>query len=350
MLADEARTGIGRLEQLREQERQAVESEATAVRLRDEAAEIAAQLRQCRDIAERARRDSAAAAQQRQVASAAAAEAPGLAAEAAVARRLLDVLNRLEVAQREHERLRSVSLDVQETALQLRKHAADLREQRIDGMVAELAAFLVDGDPCPVCGSLSHPEPSALRAGAVTRDDERAAQREAELAADRAEVIGRDLAAAASRVQQLSQQARELTAAPPAGSSGADAAAAQEPMSKLPTPAWVRECLAGLESRHGAAQAAGAELAAIESALEELVATINRSERDAAGLHARHQETLLAADTAAQAAESSRSSLQERLDGAASVDAALRAAHRRAQRLADAAEAASRLATASRAA
>ena len=52
-------------------------------------------------------------------------------------------------------------------------------EARIDGMRAELAATLVDGAPCPVCGSLDHPELCELRGERVTREQEEAADAEA---------------------------------------------------------------------------------------------------------------------------------------------------------------------------
>ena len=57
----------------------------------------------------------------------------------------------------------------------------DLRERRLAGMAAELAAQLAAGEPCPVCGSEQHPEPAVATDDAVSEDEERvAAEREAE--------------------------------------------------------------------------------------------------------------------------------------------------------------------------
>ena len=70
-------------------------------------------------------------------------------------------------------------------------------------MRAELAATLVDGAPCPVCGSLDHPELCELRGERVTREQEDAADAEAAAAADRAEMIGAKLAAADILVADL---------------------------------------------------------------------------------------------------------------------------------------------------
>jgi DNA repair protein SbcC/Rad50 len=51
----------------------------------------------------------------------------------------------------------------------------DLRQARLDGMAAELAAGLVDGAGCPVCGSTEHPGPAEAGPGSIGLDDETAA-------------------------------------------------------------------------------------------------------------------------------------------------------------------------------
>ncbi|WP_110205481.1 AAA family ATPase [Nocardioides daejeonensis] len=59
---------------------------------------------------------------------------------------------------------------------QAREVWLDLREQRINGMAAELAAGLAVGAHCPVCGSDHHPAPATSLTGSVTAADERAAR------------------------------------------------------------------------------------------------------------------------------------------------------------------------------
>ena len=49
--------------------------------------------------------------------------------------------------------------------------ALSLRLARLQGMAAELAGDLVDGDACPVCGSCEHPSPAVRGTTAVTAED-----------------------------------------------------------------------------------------------------------------------------------------------------------------------------------
>lgn len=57
---------------------------------------------------------------------------------------------------------RSTKAEQQELAL--RRVHLQLLERRIAGMAAELAAALVDGDPCAVCGATEHPAPATFGA------------------------------------------------------------------------------------------------------------------------------------------------------------------------------------------
>ena len=91
---------------------------------------------------------------------------------------------------------------------ELRDEAPRLREARIDGMRAELAATLVDGAPCPVCGSLDHPELCELRGDRVTREQEEAADAEAAPRPERAELTGAKLAARRQPVNDLTDRLR----------------------------------------------------------------------------------------------------------------------------------------------
>ncbi|HVV10945.1 SMC family ATPase [Amycolatopsis sp.] len=60
--------------------------------------------------------------------------------------------------------------------LEAREHRLELRALRLDGMAAELAARLVDGAPCPVCGSGDHPVLAQATKGLVDREQEATAE------------------------------------------------------------------------------------------------------------------------------------------------------------------------------
>jgi exonuclease SbcC len=70
-----------------------------------------------------------------------------------------------------------------ERAVEARAHWLDFKEQRLNGIAAELAAHLTDGAPCAVCGATEHPAPARKSAGHV----DRAAEEQALTAHQRAE-------------------------------------------------------------------------------------------------------------------------------------------------------------------
>jgi exonuclease SbcC len=123
---------------------------------------------------------------------------------------------------------RRSAIDAEQTA-----HAAwlDLRERRLNGMAAELAAGLQPGEPCAVCGSTEHPAPAhtdsdaetplaeqehvaqaahAKAAGTRATAEQEVARLEAAIAAAQA-VAGDD--AADELVERATQLDAELTAA-----------------------------------------------------------------------------------------------------------------------------------------
>jgi exonuclease SbcC len=65
------------------------------------------------------------------------------------------------------------AIDKHQSARQVR---LDLRERRLNGMAAELAAELADGSACPVCGSGEHPAPAKPVEDSVDEKRERAAE------------------------------------------------------------------------------------------------------------------------------------------------------------------------------
>lgn len=83
-------------------------------------------------------------------------------------------------------------------ALQAKRDWLDLRERRMDGMAADLAAGLTDGAACKVCGSTVHPNLARPSADHLSREDEEAAEQaseEAAVAHTEAGAVRSDLAA-----------------------------------------------------------------------------------------------------------------------------------------------------------
>ncbi|WBB60863.1 SMC family ATPase [Streptomyces sp. WMMC500] len=164
----------------------------------------------------------------------AATRAERLAAEHEGTRRRLDAADRRDELARRTDEARRAHLDAGESAGAAHETWLRLKERRLDGMAAELAARLADGEPCPVCGSAAHPAPATADGAHVGEREEnealaayRAAERVREEAALRLDSLrqardaaaeaageeGRDtLAAAVERVAGELGRARELAA------------------------------------------------------------------------------------------------------------------------------------------
>lgn len=87
------------------------------------------------------------------------------------ARTAAELTVRLEEAEQEQRAAASARLVARETLV-------EIREQRLDGMAAEIASRLAVGGCCPVCGSADHPSPAAPAPGAPDEAAERAARRD----------------------------------------------------------------------------------------------------------------------------------------------------------------------------
>jgi exonuclease SbcC len=110
----------------------------------------------------------------------------------------------------EIQRLSLAHLAAREKSVELGGQLNELRTDRIDGMIAELAAKLTDEDPCPVCGSLDHPDLSDVTGRVVSRADEEAAALRADQARDAAAAIAEKLAAADAGREAAAARLREL--------------------------------------------------------------------------------------------------------------------------------------------
>lgn len=78
---------------------------------------------------------------------------------------------------------RAAALEALERSRTESSRAAALQEARLAGIAGELAAALGDDEPCPVCGSTTHPSPAAPSPDAATPEAVAAAWERAEAAA-----------------------------------------------------------------------------------------------------------------------------------------------------------------------
>ena len=182
----------------------------------------------------------------------------------------------------------------------LRQHWLDLREQRLTNAAAELAAHLLAGVPCPVCGSPDHPEPApAADSALAVAEAEKTAQEASDTAEAALAVLARDLAEARQDVAVLAAQGGNT----PGEEARSDAALARE--------------------RADDAGRAASELAASRARLadvEEAITAAERAQAEAASGIAQTQSTIAEVDEQAEGLEGAldtlragHSSLDERI-------------------------------------
>lgn len=108
------------------------------------------------------------------------------------------------VKQKEAERLREQVSAAEKKAAEDKKNWLCRNRIFMEGQAFVLAEKLTDGQPCPVCGSLSHPAPAAAGEDRIMEKDVKDAERQMHLSEDAEKKI---------RHEAESYQARELAAA-----------------------------------------------------------------------------------------------------------------------------------------
>ncbi len=189
---------------------------------------------------------------------------------------------------------------LQEAALTAKEHWLALREQRLAGIAAELAAGLVSGAPCPVCGAHEHPAPAPVHPDGVTKAAELAAQ-DAVFDAEQALASAREnLALLQAGLAEESARAAGLTvtgARAGVAAAKAQLAAAADAAERLPAERKALEALDGqIEEltrlaeqllRDAAVHAASARASAVQA--ERLAARLDTARGQDEDLDAREQ-------------------------------------------------------------
>jgi DNA repair protein SbcC/Rad50 len=319
----------GRLQALRSLARQAEDEDQAAVTARAEAAALAAQIDAAADAASAGRQRRLELVSHRHQAREAGDKLSAARAESDRYRRAAGDAAALVKARSDARRQEQAYLTARLQTADLRDEASRLREARIDGMRAELAATLVAGAPCPVCGSLDHPELCELRGERVTRDQEEAADAEAAAAADRAEMIGAKLAAADILVADLMARLEG------AGfTSAVDLASLEAGADRLAASAR------GLAAEAAQLTAVAARYGDLQAALDVLDTDLAAADKRLVELTEQRESELRQASEADQRSARHRASLLAQLDGQADLESALSAALDAADALAAAADAA----------
>jgi exonuclease SbcC len=298
---------------------------------------------------------------------------------------------RLPVARAEAERLRAAAADAaqladdcsgvrdlreqkataREYAADQRERAQQLREERFDGMIGELAGRLTDDTPCPVCGSLDHPDPSELQGRRVTHHEVEQAYAEAEAAKDEVAKLDSELAIVVTRMGEMTARLitadvgepvlREDAALVEAMTASPDDAvgALAQPTLFDPVPGRISvmpavgtvDRLCGLaadltvaaSAREDAATelaARAGQLARLDEELTALRAAVSQTGQDLATLTEQRESARAEAEAARSRAAAHRASLTSQLNGAPDLDTAIEAATALADGLAAAARAA----------
>ncbi|MGS2641059.1 AAA family ATPase [Streptosporangium sp. G12] len=285
------------LEGLRVEEARLAELDGLIAALDAELPEVVRQEAEVRETLEGLPAASAEASARLGEARAAAAGIPAARASADTAAAVLAAARRREILRVELESARAAQTEATDLAQTLRDRHLDIRQSRIDGMAAELAAKLTPGHPCAVCGSPDHPAPAAPADQAPTADDERAAQGAYEAAMERRQAAGNTVTTLVSRLDEALAVAGEATGE----EAGEILAEASRKLEALTSAASAEEALAA-EVERIAAELDGARTRAAEIA------------RRLAEGHARR--------TGWQA---ERERLTARLDGARGTDPSVRA-------------------------
>jgi DNA repair protein SbcC/Rad50 len=361
----EQQARVGRLEALRAVVRQADAEDLAAEAARNRAATLADDLNLAEAEALRRQAARPRAEHDRDVANQAAADLPAARETANAARQIASSCAALAAEHAKRAELREAHLTAREQAVAAQAAALRVREARIDGMRAELAAQMTDGSPCPVCGSLEHPDPvDSSSFPPVSRDEEDAAFRLASDAVQAADDAGSRVAAVDAVLSDLLQRLTDAgfaftagtaetsgvaTSTTPAANTGTVSAAPLNtaPFNTEALAAAARAAAAGADEREAEAalvSAAAARLTSLQRALDELDKAMAADQARLIELTEQRTAALAEAEAAEARAAARRAELAAGLGDAGDLEIAIDAATRLAEALLKAAAVADLLA------
>jgi len=336
----------GLLEALRAVVRQAAAEDETAASARIRADALSAELDRGESEAQRRREERPKVERARGLASQAAAALPAAQADADTAHRVAGDCAALLREHAKRGRLYEAHLTVREKSLAAQTEALRVRTARIDGMRAELAAQMTDGSPCPVCGSIDHPDPvDAESFPPVSRDEEDAAFARASDAALAAEQAGAEVAAIDALLGDLAQRlAGAGFALPVALADGSGTAETGDAATLTDSAAAAQLAADQLETEAARLRDTAAELAAWQRELDDLDEAIARQRTRLAELTEQRSAALADAHAADARAADRRAELAAQLGHDQDLETAIGAATRLAEALIQAAAVADLLA------
>jgi exonuclease SbcC len=328
---------VGRLEALRAVARQAGAEDETAATARTRATALAGAIDRTQEAERRRQAARPAAEQARDTARDAAGALPAARERANAARQVASDCAALVAEHAKRTELREAHLSAREMSIAAQAEALRVRGARIDGMRAELAAAMTMGSPCPVCGSLDHPDPvDTTSFPPVGRDAEDAAFQLAGDAALAADEAGQRVAAVDAVLADLTQRLAaagfpiEATAAEAGGTGSLSTGSLSTGSLRTGTLS-----MASLSAESDAKQreaeaaligAAAGRLTSLQRELDELDTEIAADRARLTELAAERTAALAEADAAQSRASARRAELAAGLGDAGDLEAAIGAA------------------------